>query len=85
MTDPTEEDFNPMKECSECSGSGFMYVDTSSSCTVMRGECCGGCGYNTACDSCNGEGEIEMTDEEVYEERLNHEEDLSEDRRHEKY
>lgn len=51
------------KQCTECEGEGTIYVDTSSSCTVMPwSECCGGCGHDETCDKCSGEGEIEIED-----------------------
>jgi hypothetical protein len=49
-------------ECPDCE-EGKYYVDTSSSCMVVRGECCGGCGYSVECETCNGTGYIEEDEE----------------------
>ena len=48
-----------MIECPDCNGEGTWYNDTSRQCTTYRGDCCGGCGYDVDCDTCNGTGEIE--------------------------
>lgn len=46
-------------ECPDCRGEGKIFVDESADCTVYIGDCCGGCGYYTECEMCNGSGEIE--------------------------
>lgn len=51
-----------MKDCPDCE-EGTYYVDTSRECTRYRNECCGGCGYEVTCETCNGTGEIEDEDE----------------------
>ena len=49
-----------MIECPDCEGEVTIYVDTSSMCTVYPiGECCGGCGHNEECETCDGSGEVE--------------------------
>lgn len=50
------------EECPDCE-EGQVYVDTSSSCGTYRGDCCGGCGHDEECETCNGTGEIEIEDE----------------------
>ena len=45
-------------ECPDCE-EGKVYIDTSRSCTTYRGDCCGGCGYDIECETCEGTGEIE--------------------------
>jgi hypothetical protein len=52
-----------MKPCSDCE-EGKYYVDTSRQCTTWRSECCGGCGYEVTCETCNGTGEIEDEDQD---------------------
>jgi hypothetical protein len=52
-----------MIECPDCNGEGTWYNDTSRQCTTYRGDCCGGCGYDVDCDTCNGTGEIEREEE----------------------
>jgi hypothetical protein len=52
-----------MIECPDCNGEGTWYNDTSRQCTTYRGDCCGGCGYDVDCDTCNGTGEIEKEEE----------------------
>ena len=52
-----------MIECPDCGGEGTWYNDTSRQCTTYRGDCCGGCGYDVECDTCNGTGEIEREEE----------------------
>jgi len=54
-----------MKDCPECDGEGQFYEDTRGSCTVYRGDCCGGCGYDVDCENCNGTGLIEKEEEDV--------------------
>jgi DnaJ-class molecular chaperone len=49
-------------ECPECQGEGEIYIDTSRSCMKHMSNCCGGCGYNVPCETCDGEGEIENED-----------------------
>lgn len=46
-------------ECLECE-EGQVYVDTSSNCSTYIGDCCGGCGYMTECEECEGSGEVEV-------------------------
>ena len=58
--DPKEVE---MIECPDCNGEGTWYNDTSRQCTTYRGDCCGGCGYDVDCDTCNGTGEIEKEEE----------------------
>ena len=53
-----------MIQCPDCDGDGQFYEDTSRSCTVYRGDCCGGCGYYVDCETCNGTGEIEKEEED---------------------
>jgi DnaJ-class molecular chaperone len=53
-----------MKDCTECNGEGKVYIDTSRSCTVYRGDCCGGCGHDVECEICNGTGTIKDEDDE---------------------
>jgi len=53
-----------MIECPDCNGEGTWYNDTSRQCTTYRGDCCGGCGYDVDCDTCNGTGLIEKEEEE---------------------
>ena len=52
-------------ECEDCED-GQQYIDTSRQCRVVMGECCGGCGHSVTCESCSGEGEIEMEVEPSY-------------------
>lgn len=42
-------------ECEE----GQVYIDTSHQCIRRMNDCCGGCGYNVTCDTCDGSGEVE--------------------------
>jgi len=51
-------------DCPECDGEGQFYEDTRGSCTVYRGDCCGGCGYDVDCENCNGTGLIEKEEED---------------------
>jgi hypothetical protein len=51
-----------MKDCPDCE-EGTYYVDTSRQCTTWRSECCGGCGYEVTCETCNGTGEVEQEDD----------------------
>lgn len=46
-------------ECTECNGEGQIYTDTSSSCMTAPSECCGGCGYDSECEACEGKGTVE--------------------------
>lgn len=46
-------------ECPDCDGDGEFYVDTSSQCTTRMNDCCGGCGYDVTCETCDGTGEVE--------------------------
>ena len=50
------------EECPDCE-EGSYYEDTSNSCNVYRGDCCGGCGEYMKCETCDGTGEIEKEDE----------------------
>jgi len=52
-----------MIECPDCEGEGEYYIDTSRQCTTLRSECCGGCGYNEPCETCNGKGKIKNENE----------------------
>jgi hypothetical protein len=51
-----------IKDCPNCE-EGKYYVDTSRQCTTWRSECCGGCGYEVTCETCNGTGKVEQEDE----------------------
>ena len=51
-----------MIECPDCE-KGLVYIDTSHECQVYIGDCCGGCGHDVECETCNGTGEIEKEDE----------------------
>ena len=53
------------KICLTCEGEGKLYEDTSRQCTKTPWqECCGGCGYEVTCETCDGTGEVEEEDEE---------------------
>lgn len=52
-------------ECTYCED-GMVYIDTSRQCTIVRNECCGGCGYSIQCSECDGIGEIEVEVEPTY-------------------
>ncbi len=52
-------------DCPECEGEGTYYVDTSRQCTTRMNDCCGGCGYDVDCETCNGTGLIEKEEEDV--------------------
>ena len=52
-----------IEECEDCEGEGEIYNDTSRQCTKYIGDCCGGCGYYSPCEACNGTGEIEIEEE----------------------
>ena len=54
------------KECENCDGSGTISVRN---CHNNSNECCGGCYKDVTCEDCNGDGQIEMTEEEI-EERI---------------
>ncbi len=54
--------------CTQCE-EGTIYVDTSGSCGVYIGDCCGGCGQDEDCEDCEGTGVIELDLEEVVEMR----------------
>ena len=49
-------------ECPDCE-EGYNWVDTSSSCGTYRGDCCGGCGHDEECETCNGTGLIDKEEE----------------------
>jgi hypothetical protein len=51
------------EECPDCED-GAYYEDTSNSCSVPIGDCCGGCGHMIRCETCYGTGEIEIEIEE---------------------
>lgn len=51
------EDFAKV-ECEECEGTGVIHVLTMQICSVVRGECCGGCGYDEECEECEGTGDV---------------------------
>ena len=53
---PDEIEMIPCPDCEE----GQVWIDESRSCGVYPiGECCGGCGHNEKCETCDGTGEIE--------------------------
>ena len=53
------------KICLTCEGEGKLYEDTSRQCTKTPWqECCGGCGYEVTCETCDGTGEVEEEDED---------------------
>ena len=45
-------------KCESCEGTGAIYVSTIHSCSVVRGEYCGGCGHDEECEECEGTGEV---------------------------
>jgi hypothetical protein len=52
------------EDCNECNGEGQIWHDTSSSCMTAPSECCGGCGYDTICLTCEGKGSVELWQDE---------------------
>lgn len=50
-------------ECPECEGHGEIETTSPSSCTVYRGDCCGGCFGEVTCETCNGTGKIDKDEE----------------------
>lgn len=56
------------RKCEECYGEGSI-ESMIQTCTVYRGDCCGGCTTTIDCPECDGQGEIEIdTDEELEDE-----------------
>ena len=50
-------------ECRDCED-GVTYIDTSHQCNVYPvGDCCGGCGYEEKCETCDGTGMVELEEE----------------------
>ena len=49
-------------KCEECEGEGTIYIDTSPSCQVRMNDCCGGCGYDATCETCDGTGDCPHED-----------------------
>lgn len=43
--------------CKDCNGEGTRYDDTSGNCMTAPSECCGGCGHEYECETCDGTGE----------------------------
>ena len=50
-------------ECPDCE-EGYNWVDTSRSCGTYIGDCCGGCGYDEKCETCDGTGKVEPDEDE---------------------
>jgi hypothetical protein len=47
-------------KCPDCE-EGVAWVDTSYQCSVYPiGDCCGGCGYEEKCETCDGTGMVEL-------------------------
>jgi len=54
------------KQCEDCDGEGTVSVGPN--CSYPASMCCGGCYDEEDCDTCNGSGEVEDTDIDLFDE-----------------